>query len=311
MQTHSDPHSPEPTKAPSIAGPPSHTEIERRREQRQREVVPEGLSRRQWKKQLKQQQWEETKDEYRASMREKKKLQRARKRERMQSDQEYRDQLPKIPKTQTPTHVKVIIDCEFDDLMTLKEVISMSNQIRSSYSTMRHCQYNIPIQVVSFNKRLKERYDTVLSDHKAWKGIDFTSESLAEMITSENKDQFVYLTADTEEEVHELVPSQTYIIGGIVDKNRHKNLCVEKARSLGLKVARLPIGKYIKINSREVLVTSHVYEICCRWFETRDWGAAFNKVLPPRKIVKNTEGEDRDVEQGKVPEEEGNSEKDP
>lgn len=273
------------TKAP----PPTPEEIERRREARKHEVVPPGLSRREWKKQQKLQRWEETKDQYRQDMKLKKKQQRQRKRERLRSDEEYRNSIMKKPKHQIATNVKIAIDCEFDDLMNQKEIVSMANQIRSCYSSMRHCQYELPIQVMSFNKRLKQRYDTCNPEYTSWKGIQFQSEHLADLITPENKHQFVYLTADTDNDIQELSPNHTYIIGGIVDKNRHKNLCFNKAKSMGLAMARLPIGQYIKINSRDVLVTSHVYEIICRWFECKDWRQAFNKVLPPRKVVQGTE----------------------
>lgn len=37
-----------------------------------------------------------------------------------------------------------------------------------------------------------------------------------------HKDAVVYLTADSEEELSELKPDETYIIGGIVDRNRYK-----------------------------------------------------------------------------------------
>ena len=280
------------TKAPA----PTPEEIERRREARKNEVIPPGVSRREWKKQQKLQRWEETKDKYRQDMRLKKKQQRERKRERLKHDGEYRNSVVKKPKTQIATDVKIAIDCEFDDLMNQKEIVSMANQIRSCYSAMRHCQYELPIQVLSFNKRLKQRYETSNPEYTSWKGIDFQSERLADLITPENKHQFVYLTADTDNDIQELSAGHTYIIGGIVDKNRHKNLCFNKAKEMGLAMARLPIGQYIKINSRDVLVTSHVYEIICRWFECKDWREAFNKVLPPRKVVQSGGGGDDEKE---------------
>jgi len=36
------------------------------------------------------------------------------------------------------------------------------------------------------------------------------------------KSSFVYLTADTEDELTEIMPNETYIIGGICDHNRYK-----------------------------------------------------------------------------------------
>lgn len=293
------------------APPPTPEEIQRRREARKNEVIPPGVSRREWKKQQKLQRWEETKDQYRQDMRLKKKQQRERKRERLKYDQEYRNSVIKKPKNQIATNVNIAIDCEFDDLMNQKEIVSIANQIRSCYSSMRLCQYELPVQVLSFNKRLKQRYETSNPEYTSWKGIKFQSQTLADIITSENKHQFVYLTADTDNDIQELSPNHTYIIGGIVDKNRHKNLCFNKAKSMGLAMARLPIGQYIKINSRDVLVTSHVYEIICRWFECKDWREAFNKVLPPRKVVKSSNNGEDDALSGVVEgggEEEGEDE---
>jgi Trm5-related predicted tRNA methylase len=39
---------------------------------------------------------------------------------------------------------------------------------------------------------------------------------------ADRKDDLVYLTADAEETIQELDASKVYIIGGIVDRNRHK-----------------------------------------------------------------------------------------
>ena len=46
--------------------------------------------------------------------------------------------------------------------------------------------------------------------------------------------RFVYLTADTDATITELTPGTTYIIRGIVDRNRYKYLCAKKAEALGV-----------------------------------------------------------------------------
>lgn len=43
------------------------------------------------------------------------------------------------------------------------------------------------------------------------------------------KERLVYLTADSATELEELDPKDVYVIGGLVDRNRHKNLCFERA----------------------------------------------------------------------------------
>ena len=44
------------------------------------------------------------------------------------------------------------------------------------------------------------------------------------------KEKLVYLTADSENIIDDLDPDAVYIIGGIVDRNRHTNLTFNKAQ---------------------------------------------------------------------------------
>lgn len=260
---------------------------------RQKLEVPQGMSRNQYKKILKQKKWDEEKDEYRQKRRDKKKLAKARKSERkaqgVEIEDNYHQQTKRaIVDEQIPTSVSVVMDCDFDDLMNDKEIVSMSNQITRCYSAKRHSLYDIDLIISNFNNRLRNRFDTSLSDYTKWQNMTFKeNKSLEELLPEdeEERKKWVYLTADTEEELGELKHGETYIIGGIVDKNRHKRLCLEKAQRLNLRVAKLPIGKFIQMNSRHVLATSHVYEIMCLFFENgHNWEKAFNQVLPPRKL---------------------------
>lgn len=266
---------------------------------RQKLEIPDGMSKNQWKKLQKQKRWEESKEEYRKKKREKKKAANERRKEKIREmgengekdeDVNYHQlkKAKKLPEQQIKTGVKILMDCEFDDLMNDKEIVSLSNQIARSYSAMRHSDYDVKLSISSFNKNLKKRFDKSVSQYTKWNNIEFTeNEKLSDILPSDPEmlSKYIYLTADTEEEIQSLEEGYTYIIGGIVDKNRYKKLCLNKAKDLGLKVARLPIGKYIQVNGRHVLATSHVYELACKWFENgHDWESAFNEVLPPRKI---------------------------
>lgn len=255
--------------------------------------IPEGMSKNAWKKLQKHQRWEEEKEEYRLKRRDKKKAARVRKQERkatgITDEDNYHQQAKRaLPQKQEQSGVKIIMDCEFDELMSEKEIVSMSNQITRCYSAKRHSQYDVDLVISSFNKRLKARFDSRVLDYPKWRNMTFSeNDKLSDLLPKNREDmaKYVYLTADTDNELDALEEGHTYIIGGIVDKNRHKKLCLNKANELGLKVARLPIGKYIQMNGRQVLATSHVYEIMCMWFEKgHDWQRAFNEVLPPRKI---------------------------
>ncbi|CDR88982.1 related to TRM10-tRNA methyltransferase [Sporisorium scitamineum] len=121
----------------------------------------------------------------------------------------------------------------------------------------------------------------------------------------------IYLTADTDDTLTQLEPGKTYIIGGIVDKNRYKGLCRAKADRLGIRAAKLPLsqemlqavernvrsqGESIQDESaadgdgekgfagRKVLTVNQVVEILTAWTETRDWVEALEKALPRRKL---------------------------
>jgi tRNA (guanine9-N1)-methyltransferase len=96
----------------------------------------------------------------------------------------------------------------------------------------------------------------------------------------------VYLTSDSPHTLERLSPNTSYIIGGIVDKNRHKGLCYKRACERGIPTAKLPIGEYMTMQSRTVLAVNHVVEIMLKWLVTGDWGEAFLSVIPKRKEAK-------------------------
>lgn len=95
--------------------------------------------------------------------------------------------------------------------------------------------------------------------------------------------EVVYLSSESENVLETLKPNSVYIIGGLVDKNRHKGICHKRAVERGIKTAKLPIGEFLHMKSRQVLVTNHVLEIMLKWMEFGDWGKAFMAVLPERK----------------------------
>ena len=46
----------------------------------------------------------------------------------------------------------------------------------------------------------------------------------------------IYLSGDAEEEMENFEPDKIYIIGGIVDHNKLKNITKNKAKKLGIKI---------------------------------------------------------------------------
>lgn len=200
-----------------------------------------------------------------------------------------------------------VMDCGYDDLMSDRERISLAGQLTRSYSDNSRAKYNAHMMFSSFDKLLKVRFDTVLATHKNWKRVrlmqeDFVHASklakeqmtaprggqlvgpFAEQTDAKPEDgEIIYLSSDSENTLTELKPYSTYIVGALVDKNRHKAVCYKEAVAKGIKTAKLPIGQYIQMAHRPVLATNHVIEIMLQWLELRDWGKAFMKVIPMRK----------------------------
>ncbi|KAM6478867.1 tRNA-methyltransferase-domain-containing protein [Trichoderma sp. SZMC 28011] len=124
-----------------------------------------------------------------------------------------------------------------------------------------------------------------------------------------NKD-IVYLSSDSPYTLERLEPNTCYVVGGLVDKNREKGLCYRHARELGIRTARLPIGQFMVMQSRQVLATNHVVEIMLKWLECGDWGQAFLSVIPKRKggrLRSEDAGDGEEAEEGGE-EEEGEDE---
>lgn len=103
----------------------------------------------------------------------------------------------------------------------------------------------------------------------------------------------VYLTSDSPYTLERLEPNTSYVIGGIVDRNREKGLCYKRAVEKKVRTAKLPIGEYMAMQSRFVLTTNQVVEIMAKWLECGDWGEAFLHVIPQRKggVLKGAQSE--------------------
>ncbi|KAK4198810.1 guanine-1-methyltransferase-domain-containing protein [Triangularia verruculosa] len=93
----------------------------------------------------------------------------------------------------------------------------------------------------------------------------------------------VYLTSDSPYTLDRLEPGTSYIIGGLVDRNREKGLCYKRAQEYKVRHAKLPIGDFMAMQSRFVLTTNQVVEIMAKWLQCGNWGQAFIEVIPKRK----------------------------
>ncbi|EGS22143.1 uncharacterized protein CTHT_0016600 [Thermochaetoides thermophila DSM 1495] len=244
---------------------------------------------------------------------------------------------PKEPWKYRPVPVAFIIDCDFEQYMREQELVSLSSQIVRSYAMNRKAKYQASLHISSWKGKLKERFETVLRNtHKNWKNVgihegdfieaakkareEMMSPKGGEMIdlikpvegspslkgnpapeddeSSKDIDQtIVYLTSESPYTLERLEANTSYVIGGLVDRNREKGLCYKRAKQYKVRTAKLPIGEYMAMQSRYVLTTNQVVEIMAKWLECGDWGEAFLAVIPKRKggTLKNNSGADSSV----------------
>lgn len=173
---------------------------------------------------------------------------------------------------QVPSDLRILLDCSFDHLMSDKEIRSMTSQITRCHSDNRRAQHPCNIIVTGWNAKIADRFKAVYKDQQEnWERVSFYKENYLNEsdgtvpMQGINKDDLIYLSADSENTIQDIDEKKVYIIGGIVDKNRHKNLCFDQATRQGIQTARLPISEYIQLSGRNVLTVNHVFEIMSRW----------------------------------------------
>jgi tRNA (guanine9-N1)-methyltransferase len=195
------------------------------------------------------------------------------------------------------TTFKVCVDCGFEDLMTSQEINSLASQVRHCYAANKKSDNPVHLSVSSLGES-SATFETLAKIHgfpDQWssRGLSCSADPLDMM---HDKDNLVYLTSDATTTLEHLDDSKTYVIGGIVDRNRLKRSTIEKADKLGIMTARLPIDDHLKLVATKVLTVNHVFEILLKYREHgNDWKKALLDVLPQRKEiteVKSNEDED-------------------
>ncbi|CAL8472134.1 g11676 [Coccomyxa elongata] len=186
---------------------------------------------------------------------------------------------------------RILIDLDFADKMTHEEVKSLCKQLLYSYSANVRAQKPAQLILTSAEGAIMEQLRKQASGLDNWV-VTLHAESYMTAFHDSISD-LVYLTADSPNELTELDPSKAYIIGGIVDRNRHKNVCCNKAMSQGISTARLPIDGYLQLNSSfsTVMTVNQVFSILVNYLDHKDWRLALNTAIPQRKRMDDNENE--------------------
>lgn len=237
------------------------------------------MSKRQLKKLEKQRQWEGQRELRRQRRKEKRKRKQLERQGQLESGSGASDR-KRIRKDAAHSALRLVIDCSFDSLMVLKDIKKLHKQIQRCYAENRRASRPVQFYLTSHGGQLKKNMDENDKGWVNWKDIHVNSEHYSAFM---KKEDLVYLTSDSPNVLQELDESKAYVIGGLVDHNHHKGLTYKQASDYGIDHAQLPLGNFVKMNSRKVLAINHVFEIVLEYLRTRDWQEAFCAVLPQRK----------------------------
>ena len=284
------------------------------------------LSKNQIKKQKKQEEWEKRMYEIKKYKKEKKKEKKRIKREQKEEQEKLnttkeniiintnmennkdipfktRKEIKDEFRQKCKNGVRVVIDCDFEHLMNDASNKSMVRQIIYLYCVNKRSKSPFRLILYGVGKKILEGLK--ISDYNNWIGIevylkeDYPSfETFIQEILYKDdqremtdiKNNIYYLSADSENNIDIIDNNATYIIGGIVDRNKYKNLTFNKAKQLGINHGKFPIGNYLKLNSSQVLTTNHTFQILNEYSIRHDWKEAFISVIPKRKQEYEKEG---------------------
>ncbi|KAH9508470.1 tRNA methyltransferase 10 [Bulinus truncatus] len=247
------------------------------------------LSKSQLKKQLKREKWLVIKQEKRRASKQKRKQRLAEMREKGEEIGPSRKKLKTNTMKNSSCKIRVIIDLSLDDYMAEKDVNSLSCQIQHSYSANRRAANPIQLYLCSLGGKAKQRLDSI-GDYKGW---DIYKESLSyeELFP---KESLVYLSSESPNVLTSLSEDKVYIIGGLVDHNRHKTLlgsvfylwfvlCYILAIVYALLDAQLPTSEYLDMKT--------LFSILLKYTECGSWKEAFMSEMPQRKMAQLKENE--------------------
>ncbi|KAI8916325.1 tRNA m(1)G methyltransferase Trm10 [Gorgonomyces haynaldii] len=240
--------------------------------------MEQPLSKNAQKRLKREEKWAANAQERKDKRKEKRKEQRQRHQERKRQQPETVEKRLK-PSEQVQSGIKVIIDMDFYDKMQPNEVKSLASQIGYCQKANKIVKKTIELQLSSFDTQWDQQFAHKYLNYRNTWNVQFSDLPL-----DQSSDRpLVYLTADSPNTLERLETDVTYVIGGIVDRNRYKELCLKKAQDLNIRHCKLPIGDYLQMASRKVLTVNHVFEIMVYYCNEPDWKKAFLKVIPERK----------------------------
>lgn len=186
-----------------------------------------------------------------------------------------------------PLRGRIVLDAQWDALMTHKDIVSVTTQLNALYAVNRLLGEPFHIDLVGLGAadQLRSRIDSKLPHMRSWFAFQCHDASLLDHFAA-HRHRLVFLTAESDSVLDDVADDDIYIVGALVDHNTRIGICHQFATDNGLRTARLPLAENVALNSRKVLAINHVVQILCRHrHHAGDWAAAIADTMPKRKIA--------------------------
>ncbi|XP_067634318.1 mitochondrial ribonuclease P protein 1 homolog [Eurosta solidaginis] len=181
---------------------------------------------------------------------------------------------------------KIVLDCSYDDHMTRREALNAAKQLLLCFADNRAHDDPFDLHFCNVNlesvttKALQRYIPTMLNPEFP---MNVHEKCFTELFDKKN---LVYLTPHCRTDLDFYEPDDVYIIGAMVDKVNNEPLSLAKAKRLGLRMARLPLDRYLQWGggSGKSLTLNQMVNILLDLKTTKDWTQALRHV-PRRKVV--------------------------
>jgi tRNA (guanine9-N1)-methyltransferase len=125
--------------------------------------------------------------------------------------------------------VTSVLDCDFDDLMTEKEWISLGAQLTRSYSDNHKAPFQVKFIISSWGGELQQRFGAVLlKHHENWRGIEFMEGDFVEakVLMKENKKSKLagVFAAEGEEKLRTVAPARSMPVAEVDENGKDGNI---------------------------------------------------------------------------------------
>lgn len=193
---------------------------------------------------------------------------------------------------------KLIFDCSYDEHMNRQEASNCAKQLMLSFAENR--MHNDPFDIQFCNMNPHSYSYGVLN-----KFIPTMNDSDFPMNVHEksyldlyDKKNLVYLTPHCRTNLDSFNHDDIYIIGAMVDKQNNDPLSLAKAKKLGLRMAKLPLDKYLNwsAGSGKSLTLNQMVQILLGMKTHGDWNEAL-QCVPRRKLVNFDDENSRNSEE--------------